>query len=202
MPMSWSVEGTYFENCNCNFACPCTVTSFGSPATQDRCQVILNYHIQKGEIDGVDVSGHSVSVVADAPAKMLDGNWRVGVIIDDKASKEQADKLAGVFSGQMGGPMASLAPLISEVLGIEQHPIEYHDSGHKHRVKIGRDISVEVEDYTPEGLSEPTQVVGVFHPSNTTLTIARPTESHIKAFGMEFHNSGKSAFSAPYRWSA
>ncbi len=200
--MSWSVEGTYFENCNCNFACPCTVTSFGSPATQDRCQVILNYHIQKGEIDGVDVSGHSVSVVADAPAKMLDGNWRVGVIIDDKASKEQADKLAGVFSGQMGGPMASLAPLISEVLGIEQHPIEYHDSGHKHRVKIGRDISVEVEDYTPEGLSEPTQVVGVFHPSNTTLTIARPTESHIKAFGMEFHNSGKSAFSAPYRWSA
>ena len=200
--MSWSVEGTYFENCNCNFACPCTVTSFGSPATQDRCQVILNYHIQKGEIDGVDVSGHSVSVVADAPAKMLDGNWRVGVIIDDKASKEQADKLAGVFSGQMGGPMASLAPLISEVLGIEQHPIEYHDSGHKHRVKIGRDISVEVEDYTPEGLSEPTQVVGVFHPSNTTLTIARPTESHINAFGMEFHNSGKSAFSAPYRWSA
>jgi hypothetical protein len=200
--MSWKVEGTYFENCNCDFACPCSVTSFASPGTGDRCQVILNYHIDKGEIDGVDVSGHSVSVVADAPPRMLDGNWRVGLIIDDKASKEQVDKLAGVFSGQMGGPMASLAPLIAEVLGIEQHPIEYHDSGHKHRVKIGGDISVEVEDYTPQGLSEPTKLVGVFHPSNTTLTIARPTESHIKAFGMEFHNSGKSAFSAPYRWSA
>ena len=200
--MSWNVEGTYFENCNCTFACPCSVTSFATPATQDRCNVILNYHIQRGEIDGVDVSGHSVSVVADAPAKMMDGNWRVGLLIDDKASKEQADKLAGVFSGQMGGPMASLAPLIKEVLGIEQHPIEYHDSGHKHRVKIGRDISVEVEDYTPEGFKEPTKLVGVFHPSNTTLTIARPTESRIKAFGMEFHNSGKSAFSAPFRWSA
>ncbi len=200
--MSWKVEGTYFENCNCDFACPCSVTSFASPGTADRCQVILNYHIDKGEIDGIDVSGHSVSVVADAPPRMLDGNWRVGLIIDDKASKEQADKLAGVFSGQMGGPMASLAPLIGEVLGIEQQPIEYHDSGHKHRVKIGHDISVEVEDYTPEGLPEPTKLVGVFHPSNTTLTIARPTESRIKAFGMEFHNSGKSAFSAPYRWSA
>jgi hypothetical protein len=200
--MSWKLEGTYFENCNCDFACPCSVTSFASPGTSDRCQVILNYHIDTGEIDGVDVSGHSVSVIADAPPRMLDGNWRVGLIIDDTASKEQADKLAGVFSGQMGGPMASLAPLIGEVLGIEQHPIEYHDSGHKHRVKIGRDISVEVEDYTPEGLPEPTKLVGVFHPSNTTLTIARPTESHIKAFGMEFHNSGKSAFSAPYRWSA
>ena len=200
--MSWKVEGTYFENCNCDFACPCSVTSFASPGTEDRCQVIINYHIDRGEIDGVDVSGHSVSVVADAPPKMLDGNWRVGLLIDDRASKEQTDKLAGVFSGQMGGPMAGLAPLIGEVLGIEQHPIDFHDRGHKHSVKIGRDISVEVEDYTPEGLTEPTKLVGVFHPSNTTLTIARPTESHIKVFGMEFHNSGKSAFSAPFRWSA
>lgn len=200
--MSWNVEGTYFENCNCDFACECSVTSFASPASQDRCQVIINWHIAKGEIDGLDVSGHSVSVVADAPARMLDGNWRVGLLIDDKASKEQADKLAGVFSGAMGGPMAGLAPLIGEVLGVEQHPIEFHDSGHKHHVKIGRDIEVEVEDYTPEGLDQPTQLVNVFHPSNTTLTIARPTESRIKAFGMEFHNSGKSAFSAPFRWSA
>lgn len=200
--MSWNVEGTYFENCNCDFACECSVTSFASPASQDRCQVILNYHVAKGEIDGIDVSGHSVSVVADAPGRMLDGNWRVGLLIDDKASKEQADKLAGVFSGAMGGPMASLAPLIGEVLGIEQHPIEYHDSGHKHHVKIGNNIDVEVEDYTPQGLDQPTQLVNVFHPSNTTLTIARPTESRIKAFGMEFHNSGKSAFSAPFRWSA
>ena len=202
--MSWTVEGTYFENCNCNFACPCAVTSFGAPATQDRCQIVLAYHIEKGQIDGVDVGGHSVAVIADAPAKMLDGGWRVGLIIDDKASKEQADKLAGVFAGQMGGPMASLAPLIGEVLGIEQHPMEYRDSGRKHHLKIGSDIAIDVEEYVPafEGLSEPTKVVGVFHPSNTTLTMARPTESRIKAFGMEFHNSGKSAFSAPYRWSA
>jgi hypothetical protein len=200
--MTWNVEGTYFENCNCDFACPCSVTSFASPATQDRCQVVLNYHVQKGEIDGVDVSGRSVSVIADAPGRMLDGNWRVGLIIDDKASKEQADKLAGVFSGQMGGPMASLAPLIGEVLGIEQRPIEYHDSGSRHGVRIGSDVSIEIEDYTAQGLAEPTTLVNVFHPSNTTLTVARPTESRIKAFGMEFHNDGKSAFSAPFRWSA
>src|SRR5256885_7449939 len=76
--MSWKVEGTYFENCNCNFECPCTVTSFASPGTEDRCTVVLAYHIDRGEIDGVDVGGHSVAVVADAPAKMMDGNWRVG----------------------------------------------------------------------------------------------------------------------------
>jgi hypothetical protein len=199
--MSWNVEGTYFENCNCTFACPCSVTSFVSPGTEDRCQAVLAFHITRGTIDGVDVAGHSVVVVADTPAQMLDGNWRVGLIIDDKASKEQADKLAGVFSGQMGGPMAGLAPLIADVLGIEQKPIEYSDSGHKHHLKIGDEIAIEVEDYTPQGMSEPTRLVGIGHPANTTLTVARPTSSRIKAFGMQFHNEGKSAFSAPYRWS-
>lgn len=200
--MSWHVEGTYFENCNCDFACPCTVTTFAAPGTEDRCQVILAYHISRGEIDGVDVSGHSVAVVADAPPQMTDGNWRVGLLIDDKASKEQADKLAGVFSGQMGGPMATLAPLIGEVLGIEQHPFEFREAGNKHHLAIGKDIALDVEDFIPQGMSEPTKLVGIGHPSNTTITVARPTSSRIKAFGMEFHNSGKSAFSAPYRWSA
>lgn len=200
--MAWSIEGTYFENCNCDFACPCTVASFASPATQDRCQVLLAYHVARGQIDGVDVGGHSVAVIADTPAQMINGNWRLGLIIDDKASKEQADKLAGVFSGQMGGPMANLAPLVAEVLGIERMPIEYKDDGRKHHLKIGGDIALEVEDYVPEGMSDATKLVGVAHPSNTTLTVARPTSSRIKAFGMEFHNSGKSAFSAPYRWSA
>jgi hypothetical protein len=200
--MSWSVEGTYFENCNCTFACPCTVTTFATPATQERCQVVLAFHVSSGQVDGTDVSGRSVAVVADAPAQMLNGNWRVGLLIDDKASKEQVDKLAGVFSGQMGGPMAALAPLIAEVLGIEQKPIDFKDAGRKHHLKIGGDIEIEVEDFVPEGMSEPTKLVGVGHPANSTLTIARPTQSRIKAFGMEFHNGGKSAFSAPYRWSA
>ena len=199
--MAWKVEGTYFENCNCTFACPCTVTSFGAGATQDRCQVVLVYHVERGEVDGVDVGGLGVAVVADAPGQMMQGNWRVGLIVDDKASEQQADKLAGVFSGQLGGPMAALAPLITEMLGVERAAVDYRDDGLKHQVTIGSDIAIQVEDYVPEGMSEPTKLVGVFHPSNTTLTIARPSASRIKAFGMEFDNSGKSAFSAPYSWS-
>jgi hypothetical protein len=199
--MSWNVEGTYFENCNCTFVCPCSVTSFVMPGTEDRCQALFAFHITRGTVDGVDVAGRTVAIVADAPAKMLDGNWRVGLIIDDKASKEQADKLAGVFSGQMGGPMGGLAPLIGEVLGIEQKPIEFRESGHKHHLTIGNDVVLEVEDYIPQGMSEPTKLVGVGHPANATLNVARPTMSKVEVFGMQFHGEGKSAFSAPYSWS-
>jgi hypothetical protein len=198
--MAWKLEGTYFENCNCDWVCPCTVTSFASSATGDRCQVILNYHIQRGEVDGVDVSGHSVSIVADSPKHMLDGGWRVGVIIDDKASKEQADKLTAVFAGQVGGPMANLAPLIGEILGVERLPIEYSDTGNRHSIRIGDDVAIEVEDYAAQEGGETTKLTGVAHPSGSTITIARPTSSKIKAFGMQFHNAGKSAFSGPFNW--
>ena len=198
--MAWKLEGTYFENCNCDFVCPCTVTSNVVDATGDRCQGVLNYHVRRGEVEGVDVSGRTVSVVFDTPKKMLQGGWRIGLIIDDKASKEQAEKLTTVFAGKAGGPMAALAPLIGELLGIERLPIDYSDKGNRHSIKVGNEIAVEVEDFVPDGGGEPTKLVGVAHPSNSTLTIARPIESKIKAFGMEFKNAGKSAFSSPFNW--
>jgi len=126
--------------------------------------------------------------------------WRVGLIIDDKASKEQADKLTGVFAGQVGGPMANIAPLIGELLGIERLPIEYSDKGNRHSITIGDAVAIEVEDFAAQEGGETTKLTGVFHPSSSTLTIARPTASKIKAFGMEFKNAGKSAFSAPFNW--
>jgi hypothetical protein len=198
--MAWKLEGTYFENCNCDWVCPCTVTSFASPATGDRCRVILNYHVQRGEVDGVDVSGRSVSIVADSPKRMLDGGWRVGLIIDDKASKEQADKLTGVFAGQAGGPMANIAPLIGELLGIERLPIEYSDKGKRHSIRIGDAVAIEVEDYAAQEGGEVTKLTGVAHPTSSTITIARPIESKVEAFGMVFEAAGKSAFSAPFNW--
>jgi len=200
--MAWALEGTYFENCNCEWVCPCTVTSLTAPATQDRCQVVLVYHVDRGDVDGVDVGGLSVAVVGDTPRMMTDGNWNLGLIVDERASQQQTDALAGVFSGQLGGPMAALAPLVGNILGIERAPIEYRDDGRRHSAHIGDGVAIEVEDFVPQGLPEPTRLEGVFHPSNTTLTVAKPVSSRIEAFGMTFHNEGRSAFSAPFTWRA
>jgi hypothetical protein len=200
--MSWTLAGTYFENCNCTWVCPCTVSSLTAPATQDRCQVVLVYHVDRGTIDGLDVSGQSVVVVADTPQMMTDGNWNLGLIVDARASQEQADALAGVFSGQKGGPMSALAPLVGKVLGIDRAAIEYADSGGRHSAQVGDGIEIVVEEFVPEGLTGPTKLENVFHPSNTTLTVAKPTASRIAAFGMTFNNEGRSAFSAPFNWSA
>lgn len=34
--MAWKLECAYFENCNCDWVCVCSVTSLVAPATPDR----------------------------------------------------------------------------------------------------------------------------------------------------------------------
>ena len=202
--MAWNIEGTYFENCSCDSVCPCTTSGLTASADQDRCRVVLAFHVASGTVDEVDVSGHTVVMVGDTPAVMSDGNWRLGLIIDDRASADQAAALGGVFGGQVGGPMAALAPLIGEMLGVEQQPVTYVDDGRRHSLQVGNGIDIEIEDFVPPQLpdGEVSKLTGMFHPANSTLTIAHAGHARVAAFGMEWDNSGKNGHSAPFAWSA
>ena len=143
-----------------------------------------------------------MALVIDTPKLMTAGNWNLGLIIDQSASESQADALAKVFSGQLGGPMGALAPLVGKFLGIERAPMEYRNDGRRHTVRIGDSIAIEIEDFVPRGLKAATRLQNVLHPANTTLTVAKPSSSRISVFGMTFANEGRSAFSAPFSWQA
>ena len=118
------------------------------------------------------------------------------MFIDDAASDEQAEKLGAVFSGQLGGPMAALGPLVGENLGVERAPIEVREDGLRHSVRIGDAVDFEIEDVVPFGVEtgEPARLTGIFHPAGSELTIAKATRSSINAFGIEYE--GKSALLA------
>ncbi len=200
--MSWKLEGSYFESCSCDVVCPCTA-SLALGATHDRCRVTLVFNIKDGEVEGTDVSGLKVAAVADTPKVMSEGNWRLGVFIDASASDEQAEKLGGVFSGALGGPMEALGPLVGENLGVERAPIEVREDGLRHAVRIGDAVDFEIEDVVPFGAEsgEPVRLTGVFHPAGPELTVAHATRSRIDAFGIEYE--GRSAFSnSQFSWAA
>ncbi len=200
--MSWKITGSYFETCSCDVVCACT-SSLSLGATHDRCKVVLVFHIQSGDVEGTDVSGLTVAAVADTPRVMSEGNWRLGVFIDAAASDEQAEKLGGVFSGALGGPMEALSPLVGENLGVERAPIEVREEGLLHSMRIGSAVDFEIEDVVPFGVETgtPVRLVGIFHPAGTELTVARATRSRIDAFGITYE--GKSAFSTSnFSWAA
>jgi hypothetical protein len=199
--VSWRIEGTYFETCSCELMCPCNF-SFDHGATYDYCRTTLVFGIASGEIEGTDVSGRTLALIADTPKIMTEGNWRVGIFVDDGASDEQMEKLTGVFGGQLGGPMAGLAPLIGELLGVERAPIDVVEEGLSHSVRIGDAIDFEVEDIVPFGIEtgEPARLTGVFHPVASELTAAEAKRSRIDAFGIAYE--GKTGLSSPFSWAA
>jgi hypothetical protein len=201
--VAWSIEGSYMENCSCEVPCPCTV-SLDMGADYDRCNALLVFEIDSGEIEGVDVSGLTVAAIGDTPRVMSEGDWRLGVLMDEKATDEQAERLGAVFGGQLGGPMEALGPLVGENLGMERVSMEVsHDHG-AHTIRFGDRGEVTVRDVVPFGKEngEPARLEGIFHPAGETLTIARSTKSQFSAFGIDFAHEGKSAFSSRFSWAA
>jgi hypothetical protein len=201
--MAWKIEGQYFENCSCDVPCPCTVSlDFG--ADRDRCHALLIFQVEAGEVDGVDVSGTTVAAMVDSPKVMSEGNWRLGVLIDDQASDEQVEKLAAVFGGQLGGPMEALGPLVGEQLGLERVPMEVSHENGTHRIKLGDAGEMAVQEVVPFGKEngEPARLTGIFHPAGDDFVIAKATESRVSVFGVDFAFEGKSAFASPFSWAA
>jgi hypothetical protein len=200
--MAWTIAGSYFETCSCDVICPCTASlSFG--ATHDRCRVVLVFNIHSGEVEGTDVGGLTVAAVADTPKVMSEGNWRLGVFIDAAASDQQAEKLGGVFSGALGGPMQALGPLVGENLGVQRAPIVVREDGVRHSVRIGDAVDFEIEDVVPFGVEsgQPARLAGIFHPAGSELNVAHATRSKIDAFGISYE--GRAAFStSQFSWAA
>jgi hypothetical protein len=200
--VSWNLKGSYVETCSCELMCPCNL-SFDHGATYDFCRATLVFDIGEGEIEGTEIGALPVAVIIDTPKVMTEGNWRVGLFIDAQATDEQAEKLGQVFSGQLGGPMANLAPLIGEVVGVERAQIEVHHDGLKHSVRIGEAIDFEVKDIVPFGVEtgEPVRFSGMGHPAGSDLTMAEAQRSQINAFGIEYE--GKTGLSSSdFSWAA
>jgi len=200
--MSWNLKGSYVETCSCELMCPCNL-SFDHGATYDFCRVTLVFSIGQGAVEGTDIAGCKVALIADTPKVMTDGNWRVGVFINDDATDAQFDQLVRVFSGQLGGPMAGLAPLIGEMLGVERAAIEVEDDGLRHSVRVGTVIDFEVQDIVPFGVEtgEPVRFAGMFHPAGSDLTMAEAKRSKINAFGIAYE--GKTGLSkSDFTWTA
>jgi hypothetical protein len=200
--MAWSLKGSYVETCSCELMCPCNL-SFDHGATYDFCRATLVFDIREGQIESTDIAGRRIAIIIDTPKVMTDGNWRLGVFVDDEATDDQADKLTQVFSGQLGGPMAGLAPLVGEILGVERAKIDVQDDGVRHSVRIGDAIDFEVEDIVPFGVEtgEPVRFAGMFHPVGSDLTMAEAKRSRINAFGIEYE--GKTGLStSEFSWAA
>jgi len=142
--MSYDVQGRLLEVCNCNVLCPCWI---GEDPDNGTCDSIIAYHIDRGMVEGVDVSGHTFGLLVFIPGNVLEGKWKALAVIDDQTTEEQQQAILKVWTGQLGGPIADFAGLISDVVGVERVPISFEVAGGQGHIKVGSLAEAELDPY-------------------------------------------------------
>jgi hypothetical protein len=89
---------------------------------------------------------------------VLAGNWKVAAHVDSKATPQQKEAILAAHTGKLGGPLADLAPLIGEVVGVYDVPIDFNITEGKGTVRIGDVVSAEMKPYT-DAQGRPTKLV-------------------------------------------
>ena len=141
--VSFKVEGDYFESCNCTVSCPCI---FLAPATEDACDVVFAWHISRGAMDGIKLDGLNVVMAVHSPKRMTEGGWKAALYLDESADEKQGKALGAIFSGQAGGHLANVAPLIGTVTGVRSAPIRFEKRETHRSVVVGDVIKMTVDE--------------------------------------------------------
>ena len=200
--MAYELEGTLLEVCNCNVLCPCWI---GEDPDNGTCDGIVGYHVDRGTVDGVDVSGRSFVMLAHIPGNVLKGNWRAVVYVDDKATSQQKEALLNAFTGKLGGPLADQAQLIGEVVAVESAPIDFRVEKGKGTLKIGSVVDAEMAPYSgPTGqvttLNE--SIFSTIPGSPAYVAKASKYRANVPQLGFNINLSGRNAIQGSFRFAA
>lgn len=122
--MAYRIAGAYVAACNCATICPCPTDQTPS-GPNGECRGTIVFDIREGDLDGVDLGNTKLALYNWFPSNLSAGNWKVGLVIDEGASDDQAKALERIISGQEGGPFGDLAALIGEVVGVERDRVTY-----------------------------------------------------------------------------
>lgn len=157
--MAYSLEGRLLEVCTCKAVCPCWV---GEDPDGGTCEGTLAWHFERGDIDGVDVAGLTFGMLAHIPGNVLKGNWRAVAFMDDRATPKQEQAILSVFTGKQGGPVADLASLVGEVVGVERVPIAFEVQQGLGHLTMGNAVEARMEPFKGPGSHATKLVDAVF----------------------------------------
>lgn len=193
------LQGTLLEACSCDILCPCWV---GEDPDNGDCKAFVAYHFDKGEINGVDVSGLSMVNVARLPGNVLTPHsWKILLLMDDRATDEQVNALLAAYGGKLGGPLADLAQLVDQVVGVERVPIAHEVRGGAGTLQAGDWLSAEMQPYrgpdgTPTTLRD--SIFSNIPGSPAYVAKAKFNRVDIPKYGIKWDFEGRNAIQGDY----
>lgn len=107
-PVTYSLQGKYYETCACMVSCPCP-SNATLPTGGEHCDAISLFHVDKGMVNQTKIDGINFAIVLRSPkgAKVLD-SFEKGemdlftLYFDDKANDAQKQALGMVMPALFG----------------------------------------------------------------------------------------------------
>lgn len=132
---------------------------------------------------------------------MLQTKWKVAVYLDDRASAHGREALTGIFSGQAGGHLAALGPLIGEVMEIKTVPIQYSANGKQRSLRIPNIAEADIEAIEGQGGSLVTIENHPFTAVPGQLAVVSTSKQlRINDHGTSLDISGKNGFYSAFAY--
>ena len=199
---TYSMDGTLLEACSCAAPCPCWI---GDDPDGGTCDAFIAYHVDRGQVRGIDVSGLSLVLVNQIPGNVMAGNWRVVLYVDDRATPDQQEALLDAFGGKLGGAPADLAALLGEIVAVTRVPIEHRVEGGKGTIRVGTSLYSEMAPYTdaqgrPTSLHE--SIFSTIPGSPAYVARASTHQVNIPEHGMVWEFSGRNAIQGSFHFEA
>jgi hypothetical protein len=163
----------------------------------------IAFRVNRGHFGDVSLDGLCLVLAGVSPGPMGEGNWRVGLIVDERADAAQEQAITSLARGHAGGPLAAFAPFITSFLGVERKLIRFEKDALRRSVSIPGVLDQALEGVpSPIVPGEPLVLDNCTHPVNKRMALARATRSVLSAFGLRMNEtSGRNnGHFAPFSW--
>jgi hypothetical protein len=162
---------------------------------------LLAWHIDDGQFGEVNLGGFNSALAVYSAGHMQQTKWKVALYVDERANQDQRDALTQIFSGQAGGHLAGLAPLIGEVLGVKAAPIEYRSEGKRRSMRLGDFAEAEIEGLPGQDGED---VTIASHPFTAVpgfpAVVAKSKQMNFSDYGLKCEVSNKNGFFSPFAY--
>lgn len=187
----YDLEGTLLAACSCPVPCPRWI---GTDPNGGPCDAVHVYHLERGTIRGVDVSGLTAVLVVRSPG------GQVVRFIDEQASDKQLAAILDAYRGKLGGPLGGPG-LVADELAVERVEIVAEIRGGKAEARIGDVVTIAMAP-APAGTAARTTLRDPLFPrvplSTAYLGRADNHRVNLPQYGMVWSFQGRTAVHAPY----
>ncbi len=111
--IDWRIKGPEFNNCNCNYGCPC---QFNALPTHGHCRALAAMRIEEGHFGSTKLDGLNWVGTFAWPGAVHEGNGTQQFFIDERADADQRAALVAILHGRETQPGATHLPVFNSMV--------------------------------------------------------------------------------------